>query len=110
MSQVRAVRINQHMQRISGYEHILAMQKEKKRAEAAAQQERPALAAIGLVLVIIGALETVFSVGSFSNGNMGAMVFLAVTGVIFLGIGLALITLSAPHDPEPVNRRTRYYY
>ena len=110
MSQVRAIRMNQQMERASGYEHILAMQQAQQRAEAAARVERPALAAIGLVLIVIGALMAVFSGGAFANGNAGATLLLALAGVFFLAVGLACVSLSPAQEAQPVVRRVRRYY
>ena len=110
MSQVRTVRMNHQMERCSGYERILAMQQAREEAEEAAREERPALAAIGLVLVVLGALAAIFSGGAFANGYGGATALLAVSGILLLMAGLAMVFFSEAWKPEPVVRHTRRYY
>ena len=109
MSQVRTVRMNQQMERSSGYERILAMQQARAEAEAAAREERPALAAIGLVLIVFGALSTIFSGGAFANGYSGATAVLAISGILLLTAGLAMVIFSEAWKPEPVVRHVRRY-
>lgn len=110
MSQVKAVRMNQQMGRSSGYEHILAMQQERQRAQASAREERPALAALGLLLLALGALAAVLGCGAFAKGAMDMMLPLAGSGITLLAVGLAMVSVSAPREAEPVYRRDRRYY